>query len=89
MKIGDKVRIVNSGQSYTIYREAAYKMNLVNWVYGRTLPENAKYIKDNEFIIVAIEELNLYMQGKQKLYGIENTTTGEQYIISKTGIKKI
>ena len=73
--VGDKVRVVNNGNTYTLYREAANKLGLTEWDRAN-LP--------NEGLIGTVVSTLI---DPREIYGVTIDSTNQQYVMGDDGLE--
>ena len=73
--VGDKVRVVNNGNTYTLYDYAARQLKLTNW--------RAKFTPNNHEVGTIISA----WCDERELYGVKIDSTGEEYVMGEEGLE--
>lgn len=73
-KVGDKVKVVNNGTTYTLYDFAARELGLKNW--------NKRNTPDNGLVGTILSTFS----DSREIYGIRIDSTGEEYVIGEKGL---
>jgi hypothetical protein len=84
IRIGDIVKIIDDGVTYTTYEEAAVAMGLKNWIYGHSRSTKNRYY--NEYTVVGMFEHPIY-KGDRSILGITNGV--EEFVIGAQGVELI
>lgn len=90
MIIGDKVKVINPGASYTTYSGIAKYMKLTRWKYYRGLPSSDKIY---QIVNMALHGSDIYSENilsknnKTLVCGIEDINNGEQYLVNIKGLE--
>ena len=80
LKIGDKVKVIDTGNFYTTYHDMAEKMDLKHWVIGKTLPIGTFAT------VIAMEDHCTFED--DTVIGIK-TSNNDQFMIGSKGLKLI
>ena len=96
MKVGDKVKVKNTGNTYSTYAAMAKHMGLTRWVCGedffdRRLPSKLRTYRIINMAMHGSENFNGKTPKHYKktiLCGIEDIDSGEQYIIGIKGLQE-
>ena len=80
LKIGDKVKVIDTGNFYTTYHDMAEKMDLEHWVKGKTLPEGTFAT------VIAMEDHCTFED--DTVIGIK-TSNNDQFMIGSRGLELI
>lgn len=87
-EIGDTVKIVDYGETYTTHQSAALTMKLKNWVSGHCVSTKNRYI--NEYTVVGEyfkESIRMKQFCSERILGISNGV--EDFVIGVRGVKII
>jgi hypothetical protein len=83
IKIGDIVKIIDDGQTYTTYQTAAKAMKLKNWISWHSRSTKDRYY--NEYMVVG-----MFAHPYLKEINILGITNGiEDFVIGVDGVKLI
>ena len=80
LKIGDKVKVIDTGNFYTTYHDMAEKMDLQHWVIGKTLPIGTFAT------VIAMEDHCTFED--DTVIGIK-TSNNDQFMIGSRGLELI